>query len=57
MDQTGPDDEQETLADRVVIRLSAQVASAFSDALARPTTVNERLAVALERPRRFGWAG
>jgi uncharacterized protein (DUF1778 family) len=46
---------EEVLAERALIRLSPQAAEAFSNALARPAEVNERLARALGRPRRFAW--
>jgi uncharacterized protein (DUF1778 family) len=46
---------EEVLAERSVIRLSPQAAQAFSEALAQPARVNERLAAALERPGRFSW--
>lgn len=46
---------EEVLADRSVIRLSADAAQAFSEALEHPASVNERLASALGRPRRFSW--
>lgn len=43
------------LAERTVVELSPQTAQAFSDALAQPARVNERLAAALDRPQRFRW--
>jgi uncharacterized protein (DUF1778 family) len=46
---------EEVLAERSAIQLSPQAAKAFNEALARPATVNERLAVALDRPRSFRW--
>jgi uncharacterized protein (DUF1778 family) len=46
---------EEILAERQSIRLSAQAAIAFNEALARPARVNERLAEALRRPRKFTW--
>jgi uncharacterized protein (DUF1778 family) len=46
---------EEVLAERPVIELSPQAAKAFSDALAQPARVNERLAEALDRPRQFRW--
>jgi uncharacterized protein (DUF1778 family) len=46
---------EEVLAERAVIGLSPQAAQAFSDALAQPARVNERLAEALHRPRQFRW--
>jgi uncharacterized protein (DUF1778 family) len=46
---------EEVLAERQSIRLSPQAASAFSEALERPGEVNERLAQALRRRRKFRW--
>jgi uncharacterized protein (DUF1778 family) len=46
---------EEVLAERPSIRLGAGAAAAFAEALARPAQVNERLAVALHRPRKFTW--
>lgn len=46
---------EEILAERQGIRLSAQAATAFSEALMRPAEVNERLAKALRQPRGFSW--
>jgi uncharacterized protein (DUF1778 family) len=46
---------EEVLAERCVIALSPQAAEAFSEALAQPASVNQRLASALERPRDFRW--
>ena len=46
---------EHTLAERSRIGLSARAAGAFSEALARPARVNERLAEALRRPRTFTW--
>jgi uncharacterized protein (DUF1778 family) len=46
---------EEVLAERPSIRLSTRAASAFTEALARPAQVNERLAAALHRPRKFTW--
>jgi uncharacterized protein (DUF1778 family) len=46
---------QEVLAERRSIGLSASAAAAFSEALERPAQVNERLAKALGRPRKFTW--
>lgn len=43
------------LAERSVISLSPKASQAFSDALASPASVNERLAAALDRPRGFRW--
>ena len=45
----------EVLAERQLIELSAEAAGAFNDALDTPATVNQRLASALERPRKFRW--
>jgi uncharacterized protein (DUF1778 family) len=46
---------EELLAERQSIRLSPEAADAFSLALDRPASVNERLANALRRPRTFAW--
>jgi uncharacterized protein (DUF1778 family) len=46
---------EEVLAERSVIALSPQAAQAFSEALARPASVNQRLAAALDRSRGFRW--
>jgi uncharacterized protein (DUF1778 family) len=46
---------EEILAERSVIALSPQAAQAFSEALAQPASVNQRLAAALDRPRDFRW--
>jgi uncharacterized protein (DUF1778 family) len=46
---------EEVLAERPSIRLNARAASAFTEALAKPAQVNERLAAALQRPRNFTW--
>jgi uncharacterized protein (DUF1778 family) len=46
---------EEILADRSSIRLSAQAAAAFSEALERPAEVNGRLTAALRRKRKFSW--
>jgi uncharacterized protein (DUF1778 family) len=46
---------EELLAERQSIRLSPEAADAFSLALDRPASVNDRLANALRRPRRFAW--
>ena len=43
------------LAERRVIQLAPDAAQAFHEALAQPAQVNERLAAALGRPRRFDW--
>lgn len=43
------------LSQRRMIRLGAEAATAFATALSRPGRVNERLAEALTRPRRFSW--
>jgi uncharacterized protein (DUF1778 family) len=45
----------EVLAERQAIRLSPAAAAAFSEALERPATVNDRLARALRRRRAFTW--
>jgi uncharacterized protein (DUF1778 family) len=46
---------EEVLAERSTIRLSAAAAAIFTEALNRPAQVNERLAAALDRPRKFTW--
>jgi uncharacterized protein (DUF1778 family) len=46
---------QEILAERHLIALSAQAAGAFDEALQHPARVNERLAGALRRQRKFTW--
>jgi uncharacterized protein (DUF1778 family) len=46
---------EDVLAERSAIQLSPQVAQAFSEALAQPASVNQRLAEALDRPRQFRW--
>jgi uncharacterized protein (DUF1778 family) len=46
---------EEVLAERHTIGLHAQAAASFEDALQRPALVNERLADALGRPRKFTW--
>jgi uncharacterized protein (DUF1778 family) len=46
---------EEVLAERSSIRLSVRAATAFTEALAQPAQVNERLSAALHRPRRFTW--
>jgi uncharacterized protein (DUF1778 family) len=46
---------EEILAERSSIRLSAEAAVAFSEALERPAEVNDRLARALRRRRKFSW--
>lgn len=46
---------EEVLAERNVIQLSPQAAQAFSEALAQPARVNQRLAAALDRPSSFRW--
>jgi uncharacterized protein (DUF1778 family) len=46
---------EEVLAERRLIDLPPQAARAFSEALAQPARVNERLTAALGRPRRFRW--
>jgi hypothetical protein len=48
-------DPDAVLAERGVISLSPKAAQGFSDALAQPPAVNERLAVALGCPRGFRW--
>ena len=46
---------EEILAERSSIRLSSEAAAAFSEALERPAEVNDRLALALRRKRKFSW--
>ena len=46
---------EEVLAERASIRLSGEAAAAFSAALERPAEVNERLASAMRRKRKFSW--
>jgi uncharacterized protein (DUF1778 family) len=46
---------EEILAERSNIRLSRDAALAFSEALERPAEVNDRLAQALRRKRKFSW--
>jgi len=46
---------EEILTERQTIRLSASAAELFTHALEQPARVNERLAKALRRPRRFSW--
>jgi len=45
----------EVLLDRDAVRLTASAAKAFAEALDHPAEVNERLASALRRPRKFAW--
>jgi uncharacterized protein (DUF1778 family) len=45
----------EILLDRDVVRLSSSAAKAFAEALDCPAEVNERLASAMKRPRKFTW--
>jgi uncharacterized protein (DUF1778 family) len=53
--QAASQQAEAVLAERSVIELSPRAAQAFSDALAQPARVNERLAAALDRPRGFRW--
>jgi len=46
---------QEVLAERSSVRLSPHAAATFSEALEQPAEVNERLARALRRRRKFSW--
>jgi uncharacterized protein (DUF1778 family) len=46
---------EQVLADRPSIRLSSEAAAAFTEALEQPAEVNERLARALRRKRKFSW--
>jgi uncharacterized protein (DUF1778 family) len=43
------------LLDRQVVRLSPAAAQAFTTAMSEPAAVNDRLAEALGRPRKFSW--
>jgi uncharacterized protein (DUF1778 family) len=45
----------DVLAERSLIELGPEAAAAFTEALDAPATVNERLAAALTRPRKFRW--
>ena len=45
----------EVLAERQLIELSGDAAAAFSEALDAPATVNQRLASAMKRSRKFRW--
>ena len=46
---------EQVLAERSSIRLSTAAAAAFSEALEKPAEVNDRLAAALRRTRKFTW--
>ncbi|MGH2856778.1 MAG: DUF1778 domain-containing protein [Solirubrobacteraceae bacterium] len=46
---------EEVLAERSSIRLSAEAATAFTDALERPAEINDRLSSAMRRTRTFSW--
>jgi uncharacterized protein (DUF1778 family) len=46
---------EEILAERSSVRLSREAAVALSEALERPAEVNDRLARALRRKRKFSW--
>ncbi len=46
---------EEVLAERASTRLSDDAAIAFTEALERPADVNDRLAAALRRKRKFRW--
>jgi uncharacterized protein (DUF1778 family) len=46
---------EQVLAERPSIRLSSEAAAAFTEALEEPAEVNERLARALRRKRKFAW--
>ena len=48
---------EEILAARSTIRLSCEAAMALSEALDPPADVNDSLATALRRKRRFSWLG
>lgn len=46
---------EEILAERSSIRLTREAALAFTEALERPGEVNDRLATAMRRKRKFSW--
>ena len=46
---------EQVLAARTIIDQPPQASQAFSEALSQPARVNERLATALGRQRRFRW--
>ncbi len=46
---------EEILAERSSIRLTREAAVAFTEALERPAEVNDRLATAMRRKRKFSW--
>ncbi len=46
---------EQVLAERPSIRLPPEAAAAFTEALEQPAEVNERLARALRRKRKFAW--
>jgi uncharacterized protein (DUF1778 family) len=46
---------EEILAERSSVRLSREAAAAFTEALERPAEINDRLASALRRKRKFKW--
>jgi len=46
---------EEVLAERRSIRLSPEAAANFTEALEQPAEVNDRLARALRRKRKFAW--
>lgn len=46
---------EEVLAERSSIRLTPDAARAFSEALEKPSEVNDRLTAALRRTRQFSW--
>jgi uncharacterized protein (DUF1778 family) len=45
----------DVLVERQLVELTSEAAAAFTEALEAPATVNDRLASALERPRKFRW--
>ena len=53
--QAAAHEAETVIADRQLIHLAPDAAGAFTDALERPAQVNERLAAALSRPRKFRW--
>ena len=46
---------EDILAERQVIHLSRRASEVLAEALERPGAVNDRLAAALRRPRKFEW--
>lgn len=46
---------EELIAERQVISLTPEGSRALTEALERPAQVNERLALALDRPSKYTW--